>query len=106
MKLQSNFTTPSQSQRLLELGLPADSADCYRKRIDAYADVYIKQGYLALDTDMPCWSVGRLIEIIMLCTDNSEYLTIRHNDGLVEYLIGRLRAANEINILNFSKLED
>ena len=28
-KLQNNFTTPEQSKRLLELGVPADSADCY-----------------------------------------------------------------------------
>ena len=28
-KLQSNFTTSEQSKRLLELGVPADSADCY-----------------------------------------------------------------------------
>ena len=28
-KLQCNFTTPEQSKRLLELGVPADSADCF-----------------------------------------------------------------------------
>lgn len=28
-KLQNNYTTPKQSKRLLELGVPADSADCY-----------------------------------------------------------------------------
>lgn len=28
-KLQNNFTTPEQSKRLLELGVPADSADCF-----------------------------------------------------------------------------
>ena len=27
-KLQNNFTAPEQSKRLLELGVPADSADC------------------------------------------------------------------------------
>ena len=27
--LQNNFTTPEQSKRLLELGVPADSADIY-----------------------------------------------------------------------------
>ncbi len=27
-QLQNNFTSPEQSKRLLELGLPADSADC------------------------------------------------------------------------------
>ena len=28
-QLQNNFTTPEQSKRLLELDVPADSADCY-----------------------------------------------------------------------------
>ena len=29
MKLQNNYTTPEQSKRLLELGVPRFSADCY-----------------------------------------------------------------------------
>lgn len=29
--LQNNFTTPEQSKRLLEVGVPADSADFYWK---------------------------------------------------------------------------
>ena len=28
-QLQNNFTTPEQSKRLLELGVPADSADMF-----------------------------------------------------------------------------
>lgn len=28
-KLQNNFTTSEQSKRLLELGIPTNSADCY-----------------------------------------------------------------------------
>ena len=29
MKLQNNFTTTEQSKRLLELGVPAWTADCF-----------------------------------------------------------------------------
>lgn len=32
-KLQNNFTTVGQSKRLLEMGLPADSADCCHNQI-------------------------------------------------------------------------
>ena len=75
--LQNNFTTPEQSKRLLELGVPADSADCFinfcnRGRLEiiplgetfrtwlAYGekyDIYHFERYY------PCWSVGRLMEI-------------------------------------------
>jgi hypothetical protein len=45
-KLQNNFTTPEQSKRLLELGVPVDSADCIAhivdNGIDAYEDFVLK----------------------------------------------------------------
>jgi hypothetical protein len=77
-KLQNNFTTTEQSKRLLELGVPADSADlfyskfecetfenrptlCYDKK---YSDI-VPDGY---EKDyLPCWSAGRLIEIYQIC---------------------------------------
>ena len=70
-KLQCNFTTPEQSKRLLELGVPADSADCYF-RLDLYSYktemCFTKEDSL-LHHYTPCWSVGRLIEIYCLCVD-------------------------------------
>lgn len=92
-KLQINYTTPEQSKRLLELGVPADSADCFYSE-----SAYIKYGevYFEYNTEpeilpksaitgetilfseyknkytggyvLPCWSVGRLIEIHETCT--------------------------------------
>ena len=35
-KLQNNFTTPEQSKRLLELSVPADSADLQIPYIEYY----------------------------------------------------------------------
>lgn len=69
--LQSNFTTPEQSNRLLELGVPADSADCIFTRYSKYEkwkrrfieDVVGEQLFCNQDFYFPCWSVGRLIEI-------------------------------------------
>lgn len=85
-KLQNNFTTQEQSKYLLELGLPADSADCYYTNIiphskrEDYSTLYIlpfgsgssisslkeiaeKEGGFII----PCWSAGRLIEIYEAC---------------------------------------
>lgn len=72
-KLKCNFTTPEQSKRLLELGVHADSADCYNLR-EHDDKVYLFQNQkesdnciskirlrLGLGHAMPCWSVGRLI---------------------------------------------
>jgi hypothetical protein len=71
-KLQNNFTTPEQSKRLLELGVPAASADCYYdqyrilqyRTIDDYGYDFFGLNFRFI----PCWSVGRLIEIYEICT--------------------------------------
>ena len=79
-KLQNNFTTPEQSKRLLELGVPADSADCYlngdsvivlngrtfQENYDEDLDL-AKLNLMEFPHYLPCWSVGRLIEIYELC---------------------------------------
>ena len=80
-KLQNNFTTPEQSKRLLELGVPAYSADCYLLNESqdtlAYANYrtliiqpfHDKRAMFSRQTDfLPCWTVGRLIEISKICT--------------------------------------
>ncbi len=121
-QLQNNFTTPEQSRRLLELGLPADSADCYSTRfgIDEEWETKvlhnIRYSELAIENQnycLPCWSVGRLIEIIMLCgvsakhklrpvLDSDLYET---HDTLIEYLIQELEESSE-EWYDFSKLEE
>ena len=82
-KLQNNFTTFNQIIRLLELGVPADSADMYiecywcygdngrwRHKVDSHEMFgdrkQIGEGVGAI---RPCWSVGRLMEIFAICFD-------------------------------------
>lgn len=79
-KLQNNFTTPEQSKRLLELGVPADSADCamfpYDETFEQYElrvvpfnkvfstyEIYNEDGTI-YPGKTPCWSVGKLIDIL------------------------------------------
>ena len=87
-KLQNNFTTPEQSKRLLELGVPADSADCYffqdAKKYDGVPRPFFlfpRTYEFVMDFNaaygdkvLPCWSVGRLIEIIMICENTGSVL--------------------------------
>ena len=81
-KLQNNYTTPEQAKRLLELGLPEDTADCYfhenrRKELSRIFhcgdQTYSEQLTTAFTYEIapnmrPCWSAGRLIEIYEICS--------------------------------------
>lgn len=109
MKLQNNYTTQEQSQRLLELGLPADSADCYFFLENSNIPLIHTGNGAPL---FPCWSVGRLMEIIRECATNwvfrntvIETLMTPTTDN-VDVLV-RLMTADECKSdLDFSKLED
>ena len=116
-KLQNNFTTPEQSKRLLELGVPADSADCYNtiKHIgkipaDAtYKDVWqmsIWRDENGNHIEMyPSWSVGRLIEIYKIVGEEAgQCISCSKNQTQVESLV-QLYEEN-IGLLDFLKLEE
>ena len=110
--LQNNFTTPEQSKQLLELGVPSDSADCYLTRFGIYKDWEVKilnnVKYLEIAISnqkycLPCWSVGRLIEIYEICFGgyfNSRYF----GHTLMEDVL--LKIEDQIDSIDFSKLEE
>lgn len=118
-KLQNNFTTPEQSKRLLELGVPADSADMYiecywcdgsngrwRYKADSHEMFgdrkQIGEGVGAI---RPCWSVGRLIEIYEIVGENAgQCVTTTKGTSRLENLV-QLCEENAI-LLDFSKLEE
>ena len=111
-QLQNNFTTPEQSKRLLELGVPADSADMYYHL--ANHQYYVRDEFSIKQHDFfefyknifyPCWSVGRLIEILDLVGENAgKYISVNKMESRVNALV-RLYEEN-ITLLNFSKLEN
>lgn len=118
-KLQNNFTTPEQSKRLLELGVPADSADCYytnRRMTIWHRSEFDKVDWSAKVGDdlfyIPCWSVGRLMEIIDICEidpKDEEYPTTKMikdetKMDYIDYLVGTVRMM--LSRLDFSKLEE
>lgn len=119
-KQQSDYTTREQSKRLLELGVPADSANlfyskfegeifenrptlCYgRKYSDIVPSAYEKN-YL------PCWSVGRLMEIYDIChvfSDHNDWCNTQCVNEYVAYIIDCYGRATDNKQLDFSKLEE
>lgn len=122
-KLQNDFTTPEQSKRLLELGVPADSANyaymCYE--IGDMCRVFINHPYTIYSENvkrllgrktLPCWSVGRLIEICLKCSTLEQrqvrFFCNRDNDeySLIDYVVTVLESGVMTNHIDFSKLED
>ena len=109
--LQNNFTTVEQSKRLLELGLPADTADCYydlmaeedtpywrnkKENVNLFSFSFIK----------PCWSVGRLMAIYFI-SKGLDYWSPQFKKYQIENSAEYFVAIIEENIkdLDFSKLE-
>ena len=122
--LQNNFTTPEQSKILLELGIPADSADGVYIIYNEGTDDEISQLTIPNDTQCkPCemvekgnenykngnvsfclsWSVGRLIELIRFCTEGIDiYLYDSERPNMVMCLVKCIE--KNINKFDFSKL--
>lgn len=118
-QLQNNFTTPEQSKRLLELGVPADSADCYIERYNScYSNTKIlfegdsfskmESFYAKCKREIiPCWSVGRLNEIFKICSDNHiEIYDLDLEGTQIERAMQAFENYAKYNWLDFSKLED
>ena len=129
MKNNFNFTSLEQSKRLIELGVPVDSADCVGYIVDKSIDICneyfqkgetritainprhtytqvttLKCGEMWLDEPFPCWSVGRLIDIINNSTKLG-YLVLYSSDILIERLIKVIENYSKFNEIDFSKLE-
>lgn len=120
--LQRNFTTPEQSKRLLELGVPADSADCYLNSDSVimlngktFQENYNEDLDLArlhlieYPHYVPCWSVGRLVEIMKICNHPDDvdqvFCELAYSKKNLVELIVRLMEENK-KITDFSKLEE
>ena len=127
--MKNNFTTFEQSKKLIELGVPVDSADCVGYIVDKSIDICneyfqkgetritainprhtytqvttLKCGEVWLDEPFPCWSVGRLIDIINNSTKLG-YLVLYSSDILIEKLIKVIENHSKFNEIDFSKFD-
>lgn len=115
-KLQNNFTTPEQSKRLLGLGFPADSADCYingwcNNRAFQLPKLYSKCDWVDGRSSLPCWSVGRLMEIYDICVNlmpgmQLEFSKEPGNCTYIELIIASFELAADDGLIYFSNLEE
>ena len=120
-KLQSNFTTPEQSKRLLELGVPEWTADCFRwdfgsafgvsegQRYSTDISVICFEYQRCFNDKFPCWSVGRLIEILKECTNKEDdlidiFVELQYSNDILTTILMIFR--DNKAILDFSKLEE
>lgn len=68
-------TNERQSKRLIKLGISPETADCYnRLEEDGRYSNWI--GKPSLSTDIPAWSLHRLMELCPLLMDPPRFLTI------------------------------
>lgn len=125
--LQNNFTTPDQSKQLLELGVPAETADCVLENLDTaendfaakdYTRWIIEERHVKADifTDnnkgifLPCWSVGRLIDIsrIFSTLPDEEWMFPfwRDQEDNIEWSIRVIESGIRTGNMDFSKLDD
>lgn len=118
-KLQNNYTTVEQSKRLLELGVPEWTADCYNtnKHIGkipegaTYKDVWqmsIWRDKNGNHIEMyPCWSVGRLIEIYHICVGPGCSFTFHVCfPNLMNEMIYKIAEAKNNKWLDLKKLKE
>ena len=81
--LQNDYTTPEQSKRLLELGVPKWTANYKYGYIGSCSgeiilDTETVQSYKELfEGEIPLWSLGRLVEIELKCREEREGYTPR-----------------------------
>jgi hypothetical protein len=113
--LQNNFTTPEQSKKLLEMGIPADSADYfYTPMHEIFHDsnrphvrtrgYEVASSFFGVRHDyIPCWSVGRLIEIALICSVYEVCpIEFWRNDTPMDDIMYEI----EYEKMDFSKLEE
>lgn len=110
---EPNYTTPEQSQKLLDLGVSVDSADMYYKHTALkpyiFNDNCLFSMYSKVENITPCWSVGQLIKIYLICNpyESDDDLRFMLTSGvevpdLCHYIITWLECAN----FNFDKVNE
>lgn len=122
--MENNFTTIEHSNNLIESGLPSWTADCFFVKNDFICGcsdsnqkyyITIRQTGFEIENDLffklsdhliPCWSVGRLIEIYNTCIDSDkDEIKIPKEHFVLQRVLIEFFAALENGWLDFTKLE-
>lgn len=115
-----DHTTPEQAQKLIDLGVPIWTADgdyYYSSDTDAndvvpevlskdepYKD-WSSFGEMIDYISMPCWSVGRLIQIITKCSINKSQVAFTADKSPIQTVCDDLAMCISRNLIDFNKLK-
>jgi len=127
IELKPLFTTQEQSKTLLELGVPRDTADLKyvpRRTFNSYfladpadglddSKVFYPNeptfnGAGVREYDIPCWSIGRLFQILSICYDSPRctYVLDMSMFPDMESMIGDIEYNVKNGMVDFSKLNN
>lgn len=114
--LERNFTSPEQAKKLMELGVPAWTADCYRWDFGEglsfrYSSEVHSRTYDYQKIEghrFPCWSVAQLQRIFRECAKEDSFYyaaadCAAHQDNIIESWCIHFLAAEVL--LDLSKLK-
>lgn len=115
-----DHTTPEQAQKLIDLGVPIWTADgdyYYSSDTDAndvvpevlskdepYKD-WSSFGEMIDYISMPCWSVGRLIQILTKCSINKSQVAFTADKSPIQTVCDDLAMCISRNLIDFNKLK-
>lgn len=121
-KANKDYTTPEQSKRLLELGVPAKSANMYYYDMGSgfiFAPDMIERkedsDYLVSGDPryLPCWTTGRLMWIINKCVPKSynrflifENMNLHKIADFIEMNLITYEVLVQQKMIDFSRLEE
>lgn len=104
--MNNNYTTTEQSDRLINAGVPASSADCYfYTKADKQPKILTTDKFDWLESPyIPCWSVGRLFEIIAICLPAEIVISTDEYPYVLDNILQVIEDC--IEEFDFSKLEE
>ena len=127
IELKPLFTTQEHSKTLLELGVPRDTADFKYVPQRTFNSYFLADPADGLDDskvfypneptfngtgireyDIPCWSIGRLFQILSICYDHPRctYVIDMSMFPDMESMIGDIEYNVKNGMVDFSKLNN
>ena len=111
--IEGLYTTPEQSRRLLEFGVPEMSSDCFYWEDDKTPSIRgFSENCWQIKGVTPCWSVGMLNEIVERCSrfkvGNFDFSGTQLEQAIktIEFLVEVRDKCTDSFKIDFSKLEE
>lgn len=113
---EKNYTTPEQSERLLNIGIPSSTADCFyskgngnwhRPRFiteDNIGISFLQLGQEGEAVYYPCWSTAQLENLWDKIGNGSQNVTAKKGTSKIELLVKLFESnASELNLKKLKK---